>query len=270
MATDVLVGLVIAALVSVVILLYAASRPVMARLGRLPGPHHHYVDAERNPDAEQLEGLGVDEVLVRSVITCENTHGVCAKCYGRDLARGHIVNKGEAIGVIAAQSIGEPGTQLTMRTFHIGGAASSSASVNSIEVRNAGTIRLHSMKTITNSSGKMISVSRSCEVGVIDANGREKERYKLPYGAEFNVADGDSVEAGATIATWDPHMHPVITEVAGKIKFTDFVEAVTVQHKVDEMTGLTSIEVSGLCTACQTNEWFSHRAEKGRTAMATI
>jgi DNA-directed RNA polymerase subunit beta' len=194
-------------------------------------------------EVEMLNELGVDELMVRSPVTCEARYGICAACYGRELARGHLVNKGESVGVIAAQSIGEPGTQLTMRTFHIGGAASSSASVNSIEVRNAGTIRLHNMKTITNSSGKMISVSRSGEVGVIDQDGREKERYKLPYGAEFNVADGDTVEAGTTIATWDPHMHPVITEVAGKIKFTDFVEAVTVQHKVDEMTGLTSIEV---------------------------
>jgi DNA-directed RNA polymerase subunit beta' len=147
------------------------------------------------------------------------------------------------VGVIAAQSIGEPGTQLTMRTFHIGGAASSSASVNSIEIKNAGTVKFHNIKSVTNKSGKMISVSRSGELGVVDANGREKERYKVPYGAEFACEDGGAVEAGMTIATWDPHMHPVITEVAGKIKFTDFIESVTIQHKVDEVTGLSSIEV---------------------------
>jgi DNA-directed RNA polymerase subunit beta' len=165
------------------------------------------------------------------------------KCYGRELARGHLVGKGEAVGVIAAQSIGEPGTQLTMRTFHIGGAASSSASVNSIEVKNSGTTKFHNVKVVENSSGKLIAVSRSGEVGIVDVSGREKERYKIPYGSEFTIKDGEEVKAGQTLANWDPHMHPVITEVAGKVKFSDFVEAVTVQHRVDDMTGLTSIEV---------------------------
>jgi len=177
-------------------------------------------------------------------VTCEARHGICVQCYGRELARGHKVGKGEAVGVIAAQSIGEPGTQLTMRTFHIGGAASSSASVNSIEVKNNGSVRFHNVKVVKNSSNHLISVSRSGEVGVVDGvTGREKERYKIPYGSEFMVEDGQEVNVGQTIATWDPHMHPVITEVAGKVKFTDFVEAVTVQHRVDEMTGLTTIEV---------------------------
>jgi len=194
-------------------------------------------------EVDIINQLGIDEMLVRSAVTCEERYGICAACYGRELARGHHVNKGESVGVIAAQSIGEPGTQLTMRTFHIGGAASSSASVNSIDIKNTGTVRFHNVKTVTNSASKQISVSRSGEIGVVDANGREKERYKVPYGSEFSVADGDSVEAGMTIATWDPHMHPVITEVSGKIKFSDFVESVTVQHKTDEMTGLTSIEV---------------------------
>jgi len=185
----------------------------------------------------------IDEIYVRSAVTCEVRHGICVACYGRELARGHLVNKGESVGVIAAQSIGEPGTQLTMRTFHIGGAASSSASVNAIEVKNTGTLKFHNVKTIINSASKEISVSRSGEVTVIDVNGREKERYKIPYGAEFALADGASVDAGATVANWDPHMHPIITEVAGKVKFSEFVEAVTVQHKTDDITGLSSIEV---------------------------
>ena len=194
-------------------------------------------------EIEMINELGIDEIMVRSAVTCEARHGLCVKCYGRDLARGHIVGKGEAIGVIAAQSIGEPGTQLTMRTFHIGGAASSSASVNSIEIKNSGTIRFHNIKVVKNSSKKLVAVSRSGEVGIIDTSGREKERYKIPYGSVFDVKDEDEVKSGQTVATWDPHMHPVITEVAGKVKFSDFVEAVTVLHKIDEMTGLTSIEV---------------------------
>ena len=194
-------------------------------------------------EVDLINEIGIDELLVRSPVSCEARHGICAACYGRELARGHLVNKGESVGVIAAQSIGEPGTQLTMRTFHIGGAASSSASINSIEVKNNGSVKFHNVKTVTNSSGKKISVSRSGEIGIIDDNGREKERYKIPYGSEFSVDDGAKVEIGQTIANWDPHMHPVITEVAGKVKFNDFVEAVTVQHKTDEITGLSSIEV---------------------------
>ncbi len=195
-------------------------------------------------EVEMINELGVDELKVRSAVTCEARHGLCVQCYGRELARGHKVGKGEAVGVIAAQSIGEPGTQLTMRTFHIGGAASSSASVNSIEVRNSGTVRFHNVKVIQNSSKRLIAVSRSGEIGVVDAvTGREKERYKIPYGSEFAIKDGAKATAGQTLATWDPHMHPVVTEVAGKVKFSDFVEAVTVQHRVDDTTGLTTIEV---------------------------
>jgi DNA-directed RNA polymerase subunit beta' len=195
-------------------------------------------------EVEMINEIGVDLLKVRSAVTCEARHGLCVQCYGRELARGHKVGKGEAVGVIAAQSIGEPGTQLTMRTFHIGGAASSSASVNSIEVKNSGTVRFHNVKTVQNSSKRLIAVSRSGEIGVVDeVTGREKERYKIPYGAEFSIKDGATVAAGTALATWDPHMHPVVTEVAGKVKFTDFVEAVTVQHRVDDMTGLTTIEV---------------------------
>jgi DNA-directed RNA polymerase subunit beta' len=193
---------------------------------------------------DKLEENSVDEVRVRSVISCETRYGVCAKCYGRDLARGHIINIGEAIGVIAAQSIGEPGTQLTMRTFHIGGAASRSAAANSVDVKSKGTIRLHNLKIVEHASGNLVAVSRSGEIGVLDENGRERERYKIPYGAVISVADGDSVEAGQQVATWDPHTHPVVTEVAGKVQFIDFVDGVSINHQVDEITGLSSIVVT--------------------------
>ncbi|MGB5259990.1 MAG: DNA-directed RNA polymerase subunit beta', partial [Gammaproteobacteria bacterium] len=189
---------------------------------------------------DQLEAAGVDEIRVRSPITCNNRYGVCAACYGRDLARGHMVNAGEAIGVIAAQSIGEPGTQLTMRTFHIGGAASRAATVNSVEVKATGMVRLHNIKTVTNKNGNLVAVSRSGEIGLLDEFGRERERYKVPYGSVISVADGDAVNGGSVIATWDPHTHPIVTEVAGIAKFTDFIDGVTVQEYTDEITGLTS------------------------------
>jgi DNA-directed RNA polymerase subunit beta' len=190
-----------------------------------------------------LETTGIDQVRVRSPITCESRVGVCAQCYGRDLARGHRVNMGEAVGVIAAQSIGEPGTQLTMRTFHIGGAASRAAAVNSIEIKSAGFARLHNIKTVEHASGNLVAVSRSGELTVADDLGLEKERYKVPYGATLRVADGDQVRGGQIVATWDPHTHPVVTEVAGYLRFEDFIEGVTVQGQTDEVTGLTSLVV---------------------------
>ena len=193
---------------------------------------------------DELEEAGVDEVLVRSAITCEADYGVCAACYGRDLARGHIINQGEAVGVMAAQSIGEPGTQLTMRTFHIGGAASRSAAASSVESKSKGSVRLHNVKSITNKHGKLLAVSRSAELGVTDENGRERERYKIPYGSIINAKDGDAIEAGAVLATWDPHTHPVITEVAGFAKFSDFVDGVTVKAETDDITGLTDIVIT--------------------------
>jgi DNA-directed RNA polymerase subunit beta' len=193
---------------------------------------------------EELEISGIDRVVVRSTITCQTRHGVCAHCYGRDLARGHLVNIGEAIGVIAAQSIGEPGTQLTMRTFHIGGAASRAAAVDHIQVKSAGTIRLHNMKTVENADGKLVAVSRSGEVSVIDDHGRERERYKVPYGAIISRRDEEEVKPGDMVATWDPHTHPIVTEVAGKVKFHEFIEGVTVGEHVDDITGLTSLVVT--------------------------
>ncbi len=192
---------------------------------------------------EQLDELGVDEIFVRSVITCENTQGVCSMCYGRDLARGHQVNHGEAVGVIAAQSIGEPGTQLTMRTFHIGGAASRSAAANSISVKTSGKVRLHNIKVVPQTSGNLVAVSRSGELGVTDDQGRERELYKIPYGAVISIEEGGDVAAGQVVATWDPHTHPIITEVEGKVKFTDFAEGISVQKETDEITGLSSIVI---------------------------
>jgi DNA-directed RNA polymerase subunit beta' len=193
---------------------------------------------------KKLEAYSIDQVLVRSPITCETQYGVCAQCYGRDLARGHRVNRGEAVGVIAAQSIGEPGTQLTMRTFHIGGAASRSAAVNSVEVKSQGTIRFINVKTVTHEQkGHRITTSRSGELAVTDEFGRERERYKVPYGATLGVQDGDAVRPGQLVASWDPHTHPVVTEVSGYLKFEDFIDGVTVASQVDEITGLTSVVV---------------------------
>jgi DNA-directed RNA polymerase subunit beta' len=192
---------------------------------------------------KQLEKMGVDQVMVRSPITCQTRYGVCAQCYGRDLGRGHRINIGEAVGVIAAQSIGEPGTQLTMRTFHVGGAASRAAAANGVEVKSKGTIRLHNIKTVRHEKGHLVAVSRSGELGVVDEFGRERERYKIPYGATITVNDADVVSAGQSTANWDPHTHPVVTEVAGMIKFSDFVDGITVTTQVDEITGLTSTVV---------------------------
>ena len=190
-----------------------------------------------------LEQQGVDQVMVRSPITCDTRYGVCSMCYGRDLARGRIINIGEAVGVMAAQSIGEPGTQLTMRTFHIGGAASRAAASSSLEVRNKGTLRFHNVKTVSHEKGHLVAVSRSGEIGVVDEFGRERERYKIPFGAHIGIVEGTHVPAGQVVATWDPHTHPVVTEVAGFLRFQDFVDGLTVTRQVDEVTGLSSVVV---------------------------
>jgi DNA-directed RNA polymerase subunit beta' len=204
-------------------------------------PRNTLLDEEM---VEEMEEAGVDRIFVRSTITCETRHGVCASCYGRDLARGHLVNIGEAVGVIAAQSIGEPGTQLTMRTFHIGGAASRAAAVDHIQAKSTGAIRLHNMKTVENANEKLVAVSRSGEISVIDEHGRERERYKVPYGAIISKRDKDAVAAGDIVANWDPHTHPIVTEVAGRVKFHEFTDGVTVNEQVDDITGLTSLVVS--------------------------
>jgi DNA-directed RNA polymerase subunit beta' len=190
-----------------------------------------------------LENAGVDEVWVRTAITCRTRYGVCAKCYGRDLARGHLVNVGEAVGVIAAQSIGEPGTQLTMRTFHIGGAASRASAVDNIQVKHGGTARLHNMKSIERKDGKLVVVSRSSALAIADDHGREREWYKLPYGAILSVKNNDSVDAGQIVAKWDPHTHPIISEYEGAIQFVGMEEGITVNTQTDELTGLSSVVV---------------------------
>ena len=192
---------------------------------------------------EKLDANAIDEVYVRSVITCEATQGVCAQCYGRDLARGHLVNIGESVGVMAAQSIGEPGTQLTMRTFHVGGAASAASVDNSVSVGNSGSVRFHNMKTVEHADGHLVVVSRSAEIGVADDQGRERERYKVPYGSSVLVRDTDAVEAGQVIAKWDPHTHPIITEFSGTARFSDITDGMTATVKVDEMTGVSSFEI---------------------------
>ena len=192
---------------------------------------------------DRLENLGIDEVRVRSPITCETRFGVCAACYGRDLARGEEVNIGESVGVVAAQSIGEPGTQLTMRTFHIGGAASRAAAVDNVSVKGDGVVRLHNLKVVQHADGHYVAVTRSGELSIVDEHGRERERYKIPYGAVLSAADGDTVTGGQMVANWDPHTHPVVSEVAGRVRFIDAVDGVTVQSQVDEVTGLTRIEV---------------------------
>ena len=192
---------------------------------------------------ELLDSPGVDDLLVRSPITCKTRHGVCAKCYGRDLARGHEVNVGEAVGVMAAQSIGEPGTQLTMQTFHIGGAASRSTAIDNIEVKYGGDVRFKNLKHVERKSGELVAVSRSGEVAIADAHGRERERHKLPYGAVLSVADGDAVAAGQVIARWDPHTHPIITEVRGRVIFEQMEEGLSINQQLDELTGLTSVGI---------------------------
>ena len=195
-------------------------------------------------EVELIDHLGIDEVKVRTALTCETRYGLCSKCYGRDLGRGNLVNVGEAVGVIAAQSIGEPGTQLTMRTFHVGGAASRAAAASGIEVKSAGTVRFAgNMRYVTNAKGEKIVIARSAEVLVADEMGRERERHKLPYGATLFADDGMAIKAGAQLAAWDPHTRPIITEYAGTVKFENVEEGVTVAKQVDEITGLSTLVV---------------------------
>ncbi|SDT00439.1 DNA-directed RNA polymerase subunit beta' [Halopseudomonas xinjiangensis] len=219
---------------------------VIARDVVKPGSEETIVPAGTLIDEQWVEFLelnSVDEVIVRSPIACETRYGVCSTCYGRDLARGHKINIGEAVGVIAAQSIGEPGTQLTMRTFHIGGAASRTSAADSVQVKNGGVIRLHNLKYVERADGALIAVSRSGELAVADEFGRERERYKLPYGAVISIHEGDKVEAGKVVAKWDPHTHPIVTEISGTVAFFGMDEGITIKRQADELTGLTNIEV---------------------------
>jgi len=193
---------------------------------------------------ERIETLGVDEVRVRTPLSCETRFGLCAKCYGRDLGRGGMVNVGEAVGVIAAQSIGEPGTQLTMRTFHIGGAASRTVVASQVESKSSGVLKYSpNMRMVTTVRGESIVVSRSAEVIIADDHGRERERHKVPYGAVLSGEQGDAVKAGVILATWDPHTRPIITEYAGKVSFQNVEEGATVAKQIDEVTGLSTLVV---------------------------
>ncbi|HMV54685.1 MAG TPA: DNA-directed RNA polymerase subunit beta' [Rhodocyclaceae bacterium] len=193
---------------------------------------------------EQIEALGIDEVRVRTPLTCETRYGLCAKCYGRDLGRGYMVNVGEAVGVIAAQSIGEPGTQLTMRTFHVGGAASRAAAASSVESKSSGVVRFsQNMRYVTNVKGEKVVIARSAEVLITDDHGRERERHKVPYGSTLLVEDGNQTRAGTQLATWDPHTRPIVTEYAGFVKFENVEEGVTVAKQIDEVTGLSTLVV---------------------------
>ena len=193
---------------------------------------------------EILEAAGVDEVKVRTALNCETRFGLCAKCYGRDLGRGGLINNGEAVGVIAAQSIGEPGTQLTMRTFHIGGAASRAAVASSVDAKSGGTIGFNStMRYVTNTKGELVVIARSGEIIITDEHGRERERHKVPYGAVLAIKADQAVKPGTVLANWDPLTRPIITEFAGTAKFENIEEGLTVAKQVDDVTGLSSLVV---------------------------
>lgn len=193
---------------------------------------------------DSIEKAGIDEVVVRTPLTCETRYGLCAKCYGRDLGRGSLVNAGESVGVIAAQSIGEPGTQLTMRTFHVGGAASRAAAQSHIEAKSTGTIRFSAtMRYVSNPKNEKIIIARSAEILITDDHGRERERHKVPYGATLQVEDGMSVKAGMQLANWDPHTRPIVTEYAGTVRFENVEKGVTVAEQLDEVTGLSTLVV---------------------------
>tara|TARA_B100000035_G_scaffold314791_1_gene332286 strand:+ start:4308 stop:8603 length:4296 start_codon:yes stop_codon:yes gene_type:complete len=195
-------------------------------------------------EVEKIESLGIDEVKVRTALTCTTRYGICAKCYGRDLGRGNLINQGESVGVIAAQSIGEPGTQLTMRTFHIGGAVSRAASVSQIEGKSSGIVRFTStMRYVTNARDEKVVISRNGEFLIEDDSGRERERHKVPYGATLLVNDSKPIKVGEVMATWDPHTRPIISEYAGKVKFENVEEGITVSKQIDEVTGLSSLVV---------------------------
>jgi DNA-directed RNA polymerase subunit beta' len=193
---------------------------------------------------DELEAAGVDEVKVRTALTCATRFGLCAKCYGRDLGRGGLINTGEAVGIIAAQSIGEPGTQLTMRTFHIGGAASRAAIASSVEAKSSGKIGFNApMRYVTNGKKELVVIARSGEIVIHDEHGRERERHKVPYGAILTVKADQAIKAGAILANWDPLTRPIITEFAGKVLFENVEEGVTVAKQLDEVTGLSTLVV---------------------------
>jgi DNA-directed RNA polymerase subunit beta' len=211
-----------------------------------------------------IEEAGIDRVMIRSVLTCRSRRGVCAMCYGRDLGRGHMVNSGEAIGIIAAQSIGEPGTQLTMRTFHIGGTARRAAEQAEVRTRHGGTVSYSSVHTVTNAKGRMVAMNRNGEIVITGPKGRERERYPIIYGAQLLVPEGTEVEPGTLLADWDPYTIPIVTEVAGLVKFGDIIEGVTMQERVDPVTGKASYVIMQ-SRAGQMNPRISLKDDKGRS-----
>ncbi len=244
-------GLYISALIDGGDIVVAIGERVLGRITAepvfKPGTKEILIDVGALIDenyVDLIEEHSIDIIKVRSSLTCETRRGLCSSCYGRDLARGHKVNMGEAVGVIAAQSIGEPGTQLTMRTFHIGGAASQEALDNQVQTKNAGKIRFNNLKTVKNKDGNLVVVSRSGTLAVIDQYNREREIHKLPYGAVLPVKDGKKIAQGAIVANWDPHTHHVITEVAGRVQFVDFMDGLSINHQIDELTGLSSIVIT--------------------------
>jgi len=214
--------------------------------------------------AERIEDAGIEKVKIRSVLSCKSRRGVCILCYGRDLARGRLVIVGEAIGIIAAQSIGEPGTQLTMRTFHIGGTASRRAEQTTLECRIDGRVKFISLKTVKNREGNLIVMNRNGEIAILDESGRERRRYSVIYGAKLKVKDGQKVKEGEMLAEWDPYSIPVLTEVTGRVKFGDIIEGVTMQEQVDEFTGLSRKVITESKDA-ELRPRISIKDEKGKT-----
>jgi len=213
-----------------------ALQDVADRTGQVLCKANQLIDEEL---AEKIEAAGIERVAIRSVLTCEAARGVCAECYGRDLARGHKVNIGEAVGVIAAQSIGEPGTQLTMRTFHIGGAAASKAEQSTHLAGTTGKVQFSNLNTVTKKDGTLVAMNRHGEIVIVGDSGRELEKFPMVYGADIKVKDGQKVKPGAMLAEWDPHSNPILTEVSGKLKFGDVLENVTMVEQVDERTGFS-------------------------------
>ncbi len=213
---------------------------------------------------ERIENAGLQRVKIRSVLTCRSKRGVCALCYGRDLARGQLVNNGEAVGIIAAQSIGEPGTQLTMRTFHIGGTASRRAEQTALQPRNDGRVKFVNISTVRNKDGDLVVMNRNGELTIVDEGGRERERYPIIYGAKIKVEDGKPVKSGSLIAEWDPYTIPILTEVSGRVKFGDIVEGVTMQEQLDEVTGF-STKVLTEAKDPEARPRVSIKDERGRT-----
>ena len=224
------------------------------------------MDEEITEDrVEAIEAAGIDRVLIRSVLTCEAKRGVCAMCYGRDLGRGHMVNIGEAVGIIAAQSIGEPGTQLTMRTFHIGGTARGSVEQAEVRTQRGGEIRYKKLHSVMNNDGLNVVMNRNAEITVLDDQGVDRERFPVPYGATLLIKDGQLVDPGTVIAAWDAFSIPIVAEVGGKIKYGDVVEGESMQERVDQITGKASKMVTTVSSSKQMNPRISIKDERGRT-----